>query len=259
MQGDDAGVGHCGGDLDCFLRGQGEVVGPDGGDARGSQEEERTADWKAASDVFDGHVPNGVAGDIDGGFRFRGRGEDEADYRAAAGFGGTVARGCGGDNDFRDSDGFPRVESERVAAEAFGAGFGGKDAPGAREKAAAGVVEVVEVVIVTEQDGVYEGQGFGGYGRARGSFENVGAGMEFGARGIEGGIGKEGQAGELDEHGGAAAANRPGRRRCHAVRTSAERNLKRTNRKGTDSMNETPRSEAAEDSSLLLDPKHSRR
>jgi hypothetical protein len=104
------------------------------------------------------------------------------------------------------SSAFCQKEADRVAAQATGAALGGEDDRYLGQEGAAGVVEVVVVLVVGEQDGVDAAEAGGGDRRRVGLDELVVAREGHGvlAGRVEGRVGDEPEPAVLDQGGRAA-------------------------------------------------------
>ena len=109
--------------------------------------------------------------------------------------------------------GLVRLQADRVSAEALGPCQGCEDAPGARQKVAAGVIEVVRVMVVGEQHQVDRGE-FVGSDRRTGELVQDDRRPRTGvvAGRVEGGIRQDVQA-TVGEQGGRPADRLDGRGR----------------------------------------------
>jgi len=222
VDGDNGGLRCLASEADCFFRREGEMRVHDG-DAGGSEEEDGEEDGReATNDFLDSAEPDGIAGDVDGVFRFVDQLEDEADDRAAIGIRGAVTRGCGGDaNDTAirrcDVNEVPILKACCISAELLCAGDSGDDALCGWKEVAPGAIKIVEVVMMAEEHGIDFAQ-IGWLQGRTGTFgqrhRTIG---DFAPRWIEGWVGEESQACEFEEKGRASdigEANR-GRRGCH--------------------------------------------
>ena len=171
--------------------------------------DEGGADLDPVGDLADAVVEDRVAGDPEGtvllSLPAQRESDDVADQRLAQRR--AVAAGRGGDLDPRFAlrgqlGRRPGGEAAGVAAEPPRSRLGRQHGPGPREERPAGGVEVVVVVVVAEQHRVDRAD-LRGVDRRLGQFRRAGAPAEavLTARGVEGRVGQEAPAGELDQHG----------------------------------------------------------
>jgi hypothetical protein len=181
-------------------------------EADAAEVDQRRSHLDPIGDLADAVVEDGVAGDPEGSVLLALPAQGEADDVADDGPAQRrpVAAGGGGDLDRRPAVGRqlgarPGSEPAGVAAEPPRPRPGGDRRRRRRQQRPTGSVEIVVVVIVAEEDGVDRTDFLGGDRRV-GQLGRAGAPAEavLAARGIEGRIGQQPPAGELDQDGGAA-------------------------------------------------------
>ena len=203
--------------LDRFAGAQRVAQRAGGREADAAEVDERGADVDPVGDLADAVVEDGVAGDPERAVLLPLPAQREpdhvADQRPAQRR--AVAAGGGGDLDRRLALGAqlglrPGREAAGVAAEPPRAGLGRDHGPGPRQQRPAGGVEVVVVVVVAEQHRVDRAQLLGG-DRGLGQLGRAGAPAEavLAAGGVEGRVGEQAPAAELDQHRGAADVGEP--------------------------------------------------
>jgi hypothetical protein len=158
------------------------------------------------SDLCDRVVPDGVAGDVDDLLGLVAGAERESDHRPAIGLRRPVARRCRGDAQRlalrRAQLGvLPGRQPDGARAQPRRSLHRRQHPRGAWEQRPAGVVEVVEVVVVVEQHRIDPTQLAGRYGRRLGLAQRVGGKFVRGSRWVKGGIGEQPQAVPLKQRG----------------------------------------------------------
>jgi hypothetical protein len=178
----------------------------------GAGEEECGVNGGEALGYLLDHVEGGVvAADVDG--RQVLSGQDEADdlsghaldllTRAGAVYGGDSCHGDRAAVRAVQFDGFPVGQTLGSVLESLPAARGGEGEPDVGKQGPAGLVQVVGMLVVRQQNHVYGAEIGGDPAGGGGLGEESAVGTGVVARGVEGRVGEEAQTAVLEEGGGA--------------------------------------------------------
>ncbi len=192
------------GSLYAVVRSHGEGERSDYRDPRRSHEQHRNANRKTLRHLSNSVKPDRITREISRAFRRIRRSHYETRHRSPAEIGGPMLRGRSSDPKnlsvgSGNFDALPGEEPDCISAEALCSFHRGDHAGNDGQKLAAGVVKIVEMMIVAEQNEIHAAQRLGSNSRSDCLFEYHRSVFIFSARRIKRWISQQAEAAPFEQ------------------------------------------------------------